>query len=169
METKGVIQKPRFPRIDEYILDRLDTHHRAWQETVCSMLNPLHPSGPEMLCWFLAELSRRDHEPELRQGMLAAPLKNTQQQRHQTPLQLEGFAFSTASGHILQHKTLEAGFMGNHVFHVAHDMPGNCTLKIFPKGPSIPWNWKTQSPVKKLLLSETFVCTLCRADCLTAQ
>lgn len=30
METKRVIQKPRFPRIDEYLLDRLDTHHRAW-------------------------------------------------------------------------------------------------------------------------------------------
>lgn len=72
------------------------------------------------------------------QSMLAAPLKNTQQQRHRTPFQLEGFAFSTASGHILQHKTREAGFMGNHVFHVARNMPGNCILQIFPQGPSIP-------------------------------
>lgn len=111
----------------------------------------------------------RDHEPELGQGMLAEPLKNTQQQRHWTPFQLEGFAFSTSSGHILQHRSLEAGFIGNHVFHVAHDMPGNCTLQIFPQGPSIPWNWTIQSPVKKLLLSEAFVCTLCWADCLTAQ
>lgn len=103
------------------------------------------------------------------QGMMTAPLKNTQQQRHWTPFQLEGFVFSRSSGHILQHRTLEAGFIGNHVFHVAHDMPGNCTLQIFPQGPSIPWNWTTQSPVKKLLLSEAFVCTLCWADCLTAQ
>lgn len=70
--------------------------------------------------------------------MLAAPLKKTQQQRHGTPFQLEGFAFSTSSGHILQHGTLEAGFMGNHVLHVAHDVLGNCTLQISPQGPSIP-------------------------------
>lgn len=73
----------------------------------------------------------QDHQKELGQGMLAASLKNTQQQRHRTPSQLEGFAFSTSSGHILQHRTLEAGFMGNHVFHAAHDMSGNCTLQIF--------------------------------------
>lgn len=91
----------------------------------------------------------RAQEPELGQGMLPAPFRNTQQQRCRTPFQLEGFAFSTSSCHILQHRTLKVGFMGSHVIHVAHDMPGNCTLQIFPQGPSVPWNWTTQSPVKK--------------------
>lgn len=73
----------------------------------------------------------RDHEPEQGHGMLAVPLKNTQQQRHGTPFQLEGFAFSTGSGHILQHRTLEAGFTGNHVFHVAYDVAWKLHLADF--------------------------------------
>lgn len=102
-----------------------------------------------MLCWLLTELSRSGQPMsqswDRECWLLPSRIHSS---RHGTPFQLEGFAFSTSSCHILQHRTLEAGFMGNHVIHVAHDMPGNYTLWIFPQGPFISWNWTTQSPVK---------------------
>lgn len=52
----------------------------------------------------------------------SAPLRHRHEQRHVAPFQARGlFFFHKASrGHMLQRRTLEAGFMGNRA-HVAHD------------------------------------------------